>query len=155
RAGDPAMLAKQLRAVRQIGSTQANLYKHHVELAFYVPAMAAEMDRLDGALNRGQKEIETSLNELPKLLEENEQGSLAKVTAAWADYQKAAAEIRRLARIDSNNRSAELSLGQAFQLVEVCNQQMEALMQHFNAELQADVNQCQEAGSTATWRMLS
>jgi methyl-accepting chemotaxis protein len=156
RAGaEPAAGAKLVGAARLLGVAQAAVYRYHQTLGAHIMASGAEMDQLEGQLTQQQKEVETALAELGKLLpDEKDQGQLAKAAAAWADYGKSATEVRRLSRLNTNLEASELSLGQAFTESDEAYQKLTAVMGQLRNEFLGDVNASQQAGNAAQLQML-
>jgi methyl-accepting chemotaxis protein len=150
----PATPAALLRQARLVGAIEAEVLRYHAALAAHSPAGPEQKKRLDGQLERGQKETDSSLNELAKLLDEKDQPALEKTRAAWKHYQKDAAEVLRLSRIDSVNRAGELSLGPAFQSSDACERHISTLRDHLLAEEVADIARIQQVTERACWWMV-
>jgi methyl-accepting chemotaxis protein len=151
----PATVAGLLQLLHRGRTLKADAFKYQITLAAHIAATADEKKRLDGQLDRQQSEIDSQLKELAKLSDENDQSRVEKVAAALGGYQKVAAEVRRLSRIDSNNRGAALSLGEAFVTSDACDRHLKALTEQLQGEEQAAMADSQAVSDTTRWWMLA
>jgi methyl-accepting chemotaxis protein len=151
---DPTMSDRLLRLVRLVEAIKVEVLRFHIQLAAYANAAASELTQIEEQVTKLQQSRDAYVTELTKTIDEREQPLLDRALALRDQYQKSVAEVRRLSKTDSNNRSAELSLTQAFVPSEACDRHLKALTDQLLAEEQADLALSREAMETASWRML-
>jgi methyl-accepting chemotaxis protein len=150
---EPGAAAKLLRAAVLIETIKIEAFRFHLALAAMVNASAAELVQLEAQVEAEQKVRDGLVSELTKAIDERDQPLLERALSVRVDYQKVVADIRRLSKIDSNRRAADMSINQAFASVDDCDKQLTTLLGQLREEEQADVKISQEVTDSATWWM--
>ena len=151
---DPMATAKLVRQMRLVESIKVEVLRFHVELAAFANASSAEVSQLEQQVAKVQQSRDAHVAELTKTIDEKDQGLLDRTLALREQYQKSIADIRRFAKIDSNNRAAELSLTQAFVPSDACDKNLKTIQEQLRGEEQTNTGLSKEAVQTAGWRML-
>jgi methyl-accepting chemotaxis protein len=151
---DPMATAKLLRQMLLVESIKVAVLSFHIELAAFANAASSEVSQLEQEVAKHQQSRDAYVAELTKTIDEKDQALLDRALALREGYQKSVGEIRRLAKIDSNNRAAELSLTQAFVSSDACDKHLTKLKEQLRNERHANTELSKEAVETAGWRML-
>jgi methyl-accepting chemotaxis protein len=151
---DAMASARLQRQMRLVESIRVEALRFHVELAAFANASSSDVNQVEQQVAKYQQSRDTYVAELTKTIDEKDQALLDRAMAIRDEYQKSVADIRRLSKIDSNNRAAELSLTQAFVPSDACDKHLKTLKEQLGSEGQTSTELSKEAVQTAGWRML-
>jgi methyl-accepting chemotaxis protein len=150
---DPAAAKKLASLISAVEALRTEVLTFHIQIAAVANATAAELAQRDEQVSKIQQSRDSHIAEITRNIDERDRPLLDKALPTRENYQKTIAEIRRLAKIDSNNRAAELSLAQGFVTSDAADKNLIALKEHLRAEKQADLDASRAAMDQANLRM--
>src|SRR5262249_46163121 len=103
---DPIASGKLISQMRLVEAIRTEVLLFHIQIAAFANATSAELSQREEQVAKTQQARDTYVAELTKSLDEKDRPLLERSLAVRDGYQKTIAEIRRLAKIDSNNRAA-------------------------------------------------
>jgi methyl-accepting chemotaxis protein len=150
---DSQAAARFANQVKLVESIRAEVLLFHIQIAAYANATAGELAQREEEVAKTQRTRDALVAELTQKLDERDRPLWDKAVTLREGYQKTIAEIRRLAKIDSNNRAAEMSLIQGFVPSDAGDRNLKALKEHLRAEKQTELQSSKAAMDQANLRM--
>jgi methyl-accepting chemotaxis protein len=150
---DAPAAAKLATQVRLVEAIRTEVLMFHIQIAAFANSTAAELAQREEQVAKAQQARDSYIAELTKNLDETDRPLLDRALAVREGYQKTIAEIRRLAKIDSNNRAAETSLTQGFIPSDACDKNLKALKEHLRTEKKDELEASKAAMDQASLSM--
>lgn len=125
--------ARIIKAVHQ--AVTALLKIHDLEAPHINESEDKRMDEIEAAMNTQEEQISVSMKVLSDMItDEPRRAFLDQASAAFTEFMKVNKEVIRLSRLNTNIRSAELSMGRKRKTVARCEEVLSAMQEAAQSE---------------------
>ena len=113
------------------------------------------LDELDARLADRLREVDAGLAALASQADEKSRPLLERATREFGELKPVTAQVQKYARVDSNNRSAQLTLGPGHKALDVCLDALNALYDQLHGKLKSDAEEVRGSSLAAQRTMLA
>ncbi|MBF0527511.1 MAG: MCP four helix bundle domain-containing protein [Deltaproteobacteria bacterium] len=152
KANDVSAMAKAGELIQLIGNAAISMTNWHYALRTHIDASDdAAMDALENEMKGYRKNIDQALSSLKT--SDKGQEHLNAASQAIDDFQKHYQQVVKLSRINSNVRSAELTVNQKPKLVAACDAALGKLTEQMKNEMTEEQLVCQNKVNKSVWTL--